>query len=247
MSELLIQAKTLQNLLISHATGKQENNADYTRLRQTVLANTTFDAFIPQFIRTCRSLDQFWHSIKRDFKTYAERREYIWTEFNPLLEALERGGLAPSDEFVTKGIKKIDSAHVQAAWSKALDRRSSDPEGAITSARTLIETVCKHILDDMNVQYDETVDLPKLYRETAKVLNLAPSQHTEEVFKQILGGCTAVIEGLGTLRNRLSDAHGKGKMGIKPAPRHAELAVNLSGSLASYLLATWETRKEPPT
>ena len=94
MRELLIQAETLQNLLISHATGKQENNADYTRLRQTVLANTTFDAFIPQFIRTCRSLDQFWQFIKRDFKTYAERREYIWTEFNPLLEALERGGLA---------------------------------------------------------------------------------------------------------------------------------------------------------
>lgn len=96
----------------------------------------------------------------------------------------------------------------------------------------------------MNVQYDDAVDLPKLYKETAKVLNLAPSQHTEEVFKQILGGCTAVIEGLGTLRNRLSDAHGKGKVGVKPASRHAELAVNLSGSLASYLLATWETRKE---
>ena len=91
------------------------------------------------------------------------------------MEVLERGGLIPSDEFVTKGIKKIDSAHVQAAWSKALDRRVSDPEGAITSARTLIETVCKHILDDMNVQYDDAVDLPKLYKETAKVLNLAPS------------------------------------------------------------------------
>lgn len=99
----------------------------------------------------------------------------------------------------------------------------------------------------MNIQYDETIDLPKLYKETAKVLNIAPSQHTEEVFKQILGGCTAVIEGLGTLRNRLSDAHGKGKVGVKPAPRHAELAVNLSGSLASYLLATWEARNETQT
>ena len=247
MKELFIQAETLQNLLISRATGGQENNVEYTRLRQTVLANTAFDALIPQFIKTCRNLDQFWQFIKYKFGSYAERRDYIWTEFSPLLEALERGCLAPSDEFVTKGIKKIDSAHIQAAWSKALDRRASDPEGAITSARTLIETVCKHILDDMNIQYDEAIDLPKLYKETAKVLNIAPSQHTEEVFKQILGGCTAVIEGLGTLRNRLSDAHGKGKVGVKPAPRHAELAVNLSGSLASYLLATWEARKETQT
>ena len=244
MNELFTQTETLQNLLISHATGGRENNVEYTRLRQTVLANTALDVYVPQFIKTCRNLDQFWQFIKYKFGSYAERRDYIWSEFSSLLEVLERGGLVPSDEFVTNGIKKIDSAHVQAAWSKALDRRANDPEGAIASARTLIETVCKHILDDMNVQYDDTVDLPKLYKETAKVLNLAPSQHTEEVFKQILGSCTAVIEGLGTLRNRLSDAHGKGKTGVKPAPRHAELAVNLSGSLASYLLATWEARKE---
>jgi len=79
---------------------------------------------------------------------------------------------------------------------------------------------------------------------TAETLNLAPSQHTEAVFKQVLRGCTAVVEGLGSLRNRLSDAHGKGKVGSKPAPRHAELAVNLSGALATYLLATWDARNE---
>ncbi len=68
------------------------------------------------------------------------------------------------------------------------------------------------------------------------------SQHTERVFKQILGGCQAVIEGLGSLRNRLSDAHGKGKAGVKPAPCHAELAVNLAGAMATFLIATWEAR-----
>jgi hypothetical protein len=134
--------------------------------------------------------------------------------------------------------------HVQAAWLKALERKASDPEGAITSARTLIESVCKHILDAAGVEYDDGTELPKLYKLTAEILNLAPSQHTEAVFKQVLGGCTAVVEGLGSLRNRLSDAHGKGKGGSKPAPRHAELAVNLSGALATYLLATWDARNE---
>ena len=163
------------------------------------------------------------------------------------MDALERGGLAPSDSSVTTALEKFDAAHVQAAWSKALDRRSSDPEGAITSARTLIESVCKHILDEAKVSYDDTADLPKLYKQTAEILKLAPSQHTEQIFKQILGGCTSVVEGLGSLRNRLSDAHGKGRIGIKPAPRHAELAVNLSGTLANYLLATWEARNEAAT
>lgn len=247
MKERLTQVESLQNLLISRATGNQESNAEFTRLRQIIIENTALDVFIPKFIKTCRNIDQFWQFIKYEFGSYQERRDFIWNEFRPLLDAIERGGSAPSDEFVTKGLGKIDAAHVRAVWLKALDRRVSDPEGAITSARTLIETVCKHILDDMNVQYDDTADLPRLYKEIAKILNLAPSQHTEEVFKQILGGCTAVIEGLGTLRNRLSDAHGKGKMGVRPAPRHAELAVNLSGTLASYLLATWESRKEAST
>ena len=29
---------------------------------------------------------------------------------------------------------------------------------------------------------------------------------------------------------------------MKPLPRHAALAVNLAGSLASFLIETWETR-----
>ena len=41
--------------------------------------------------------------------------------------------------------------------------------------------------------------------------------------------------------------HGKSKVGVKPAPRHAELAVNLAGALAVYLLATWEARSETTT
>jgi hypothetical protein len=65
----------------------------------------------------------------------------------------------------------------------------------------------------------------------------------EPVFKQILGGCTAVVEGLGALRNRLGDAHGGGIRRVRPLPRHAQLAVNLAGSMTSFLVATWEARK----
>jgi len=244
VNELLDQTEALQNLLISQATGGSEDDAEYVRLRQMMLSNAALESLLPRFLRTCRNLSQFWQSIKFKYSTYAERRDYIWGEFRPMLEALERGPLAPSDTVVSQKLEKFDAAHVQAAWSKALDRRSSDPEGAITSSRTLIESVCKHILDGSDVSYDDGADLPKLYKLTAESLNLAPSQHTEQVFKQILGGCTAVVEGLGSLRNRLSDAHGKGKIGMKPAPRHAELAVNLSGALAIYLLATWEARNE---
>lgn len=247
MRELYDQTESLQNLLVSRATGGVEDEAEYLRLRQVVLSQPALEPFVPRFLRTCRNLAQFWQYIKYEYGSYAERRQYLWDQFRPMLEILERGGAAPSDQVVSTALEAFDSAHVQAAWSKALDRRASDPEGAITMARTLLESVCKHILDESGGAYDDSPDINKLYRQTAEKLNLAPSQHTEQVFKQILGGCTAVVEGLGSLRNRLSDSHGKGKIGIKPAARHAELAVNLAGALAIYLLATWETQSETAT
>jgi hypothetical protein len=68
--------------------------------------------------------------------------------------------------------------------------------------------------------------------------------HTEQVFKQILGGCATVVNSLAGIRNKLSDAHGKGKLAARAAPRHAELAVNLAGSVCAFLVATWEERKK---
>ena len=148
----------------------------------------------------------------------------------------------PVDYSASQVLISIDSVHVQEAWTKAVERRSNDPEGAITAARTLIETVCKFILDETGEPYDINDDLPDLYKKVAQQLNLSPSQHEEQIFKQILGGVNSVVTGLGSLRNKLGDAHGKGKVGIKPSPRHAQLAVNLAGSVATFLIETWEAR-----
>lgn len=246
-SDLLVQAESFQNMLVARATGGAGDDAEYVRFRQVLLSQPTLAPYVPRFIRTCRDSFQFWQFIKYKYGTYQQRRDYLWDEFRPLLELLERGGSSPSDETVKAALEEFDAAHVQAAWSKALDRRQADPEGAITAARTLLESVCKHILDDMTVKYEEGADLPKLYRQTSEAMNLAPSQHTEQVFKQILGGCTAVVEGVGSLRNRLSDSHGRGRLGVKPAERHAELAVNLAGAVAVFLFATWKARSESST
>jgi hypothetical protein len=241
---LLMDVETLQNVLVAVATSGSAEGVDYKALRQSLLANPLTRGGMPKFIHTCRDLAQFWQFIKRKFPTYQQRREYIWGEFRPLLQALEsRPGTAfnLSDEDV---LRKLSPEAVQSVWERALERRISDPEGAITSARALIETVCKHILDDFTISYDDSADLPKLYRLASETLNIAPSQHTEKVFRQILGGCAAVVEGLGSLRNRLGDAHGKGSRPIKPAPRHAQLAVNLAGTMTSFLVATWQGKKE---
>jgi hypothetical protein len=237
---LFEKVESLQNLLLSHATGGGADNQDYIQLRLELLSDPDLKIRLPRFVVTCRDLSQFWQFIKHKFGTYAERRQYIWDEFRPSLEYIE-AGQSPSTSLASATLEAIDSEHVRAAWQRALERRVSDPEGAITAARTLLESVCKYILDEQQIHYDENSDLPKLYSTVASTLNLAPSQHSEKIFRQILGGCQAVVEGLGAVRNRLGDAHGKGRTAAKPASRHAELTVNLAGTMATFLVATWES------
>jgi hypothetical protein len=239
----LEDVESLKNILVARATGQAGDEAAYRQLRQQLTFDSTVKDRLPRFVRTCRNLDEFWPLIKEKHSTYAERRRFLAEQFDDLLTFLEQQTTAPGDTLISNSLTKVDAPHVAAAWQKALDRRSSDPSGAITSARTLLETVCKHILDEKKVAYADSDDLPRLYRLTADLLMLSPSKHTEQVFRQILGGCQAVVEGLGAIRNRHSDAHGVGRSGVRPAARHAELAVNLAGTMATFLLATWESRK----
>jgi Abortive infection C-terminus len=242
---LFNRVSLLQNGLISFSTGGGFSEGEsYEELRKQVIADARTRDLVPDCVRRNRDLDQFWQFIKHEFGTYAERRQYIWFQFNPLLQKLEISTALPGDDHISGRLQKCDPDSVQRAWQKALERRNSDPEGAITAARTLLESVCKYILDEDHVEYGSDADLPKLYRLTAEHLNIAPSQHSEQIFKQILGGCTAVVEGLGALRNRISDAHGQGSKPVRPASRHATLAVNLSGSMAGFLVDTWEVRKK---
>jgi hypothetical protein len=245
MSDALInKVESLKLMLVSYATGGGADTTEYKAVRQELLVIPRVAKLLPRFIQACRDPGEFWSFIKAKFSTYAERREYLRNEFNPLLTMLETESHTPSDASITATVNSISSDYIQEIWHKALERRSTDPEGAITAARTLLESVCKNILEAATTPYDESADLPKLYSLTSKQINLSPSQHTEQLFRQILGGCQTVVEGLGALRNRHSDAHGKGVTGKKPAPRHAELAVNLSGTMATFLLQTWEARKK---
>jgi hypothetical protein len=117
---------------------------------------------------------------------------------------------APSDDSISEALAAFDPTQVHARWMQALERRGAKPEGAITLARTLLEDVCKWILDEAGETWREADDLPVLYRKLAKLLKLAPDDHTEQVFKQILGSCQSVVESLGALRNKLGDAHSPG-------------------------------------
>lgn len=237
--------QSLQNVMISIGRGGDRKDPEYPRLRETALSFHHLQAYLPEFVITCRDGAQFWGFIQK-LRHYSERDAAIWKGFENVFGYLESSAQSPAANDITQVLQVFDPGHVHSAWQKALARRNADPEAALTSARTLLESTCKHILDGLGVAYNDSADLPDLYATVAKAMNLSPSQHTEQVFKQVLGGCHSVVQGLGAMRNRLGDAHGKGSTAYRPLPRHAALAVNLRGAMAMYLVETFEARKPGP-
>lgn len=151
-----------------------------------------------------------------------------------LLSGTVPGAMAASDRLETLA----DWDTVRRSWDAALDKVISDPEGAIPATRTTLESVCKHICDERGAPYDDGSDLVKLYKAAAAAMDIAPDQHSEQIIKQILTGVTTVVGGLAAMRNSLSDAHGRGKTSVRPAPRHAKLAVNAGFAVAGFLIDT---------
>ena len=235
------RATMMENLMTEHATGGTDTDTYiYEHLRREFMADPATKDLLPNFVRTSRTLSAFWPWIKNEAGTYADRRRLISNAFGPLCDYLEGRNRAPGDHVVSTSLESFDAEGVHTVWSKALERRNADPAGAITIARTLLETVCKRILDQIpGAAYTDKEDLPKLYGMVARALNLAPDQHSEEPIKAILGGAMNLVNGIGTLRNRLSDSHGRGGKPVRPSPRHASLAVNLAGGVAMFLVETF--------
>ncbi len=244
MDSVLDKTNQLQNGLVARATGGNFEDDEYKSLRSSVMENVDAQELVPDFVRRCRNLDQFWAWVKRETDElqhgiWEARRKIIWEAFNPLLDRLEQSISTPSDTIISDQLEALDEAHISEKWTKALERRSSDPEGAITLARTLLESACKIVLDEADINYKDNASLPALWDLTSKHLNLAPSQHSEPAFKTILGNCQSIVQTIGNLRNTISDSHGKGKGSpVKPQARHAELVVNLAGTMAAFLAAT---------
>lgn len=86
--------ESVQNMLLARATGHQADDNLYKSLRDELIRDEYIKPLLPRFVTTNRSLAEFWAYIKTKFSTYRERQEFIWGEFKPLLDGLEKGSLS---------------------------------------------------------------------------------------------------------------------------------------------------------
>ena len=106
----------------------------------------------------------------------------------------------------------------------------SDPEDAITSAKSLVEATCRAILVDFGEQPSAGTDLGSLTKQTLQHLQLLPAQVSDQTkgadaARRVLHSMGTAIQGLAELRNLYGDAHGKAPGSTGLQPRHARLVA----------------------
>jgi len=105
MTELQEKIESFQNLLVDIATSgnRPDEEENFKKLRTVLITNNEINNQIPDFVRTTRTVSQFWQFIKGKFKTYAERKDFIWNEFSAVLDHLEEKQNSNIYEIKTSG------------------------------------------------------------------------------------------------------------------------------------------------
>ncbi|EFQ8010117.1 protein kinase, partial [Listeria monocytogenes] len=91
-----VQEKSILNLekmkegLIEYSTDGEFDETEYVKIRYFILNNDNTKKIAPDFLRTRRTLKEFWQFIKNQYSSYAERREFLTTTFNIMIDTLEQ-------------------------------------------------------------------------------------------------------------------------------------------------------------
>ena len=147
---------------------------------------------------------------------------------------------------------KLEGAHIAQQIQRMKDAVESDPSLAIGTAKELIETVCKTILEERGKPVDGTPDIPTLTKALLKELQLVPEGVPEarrgaDTIKAILRSLGSIGNDLAQLRGLYGTGHGKTAKTQALKPRHAKLAVGTAATLVTFLFETHRETAVPPS
>lgn len=78
----------------------------------------------------------------------------------------------PDAEQLHDRLRVFRSEHVSSTWAKALGRVDDDPSGAVTAARSLLESICKQILHDRGIVHSPAEDFGALWKKMTQAIDL---------------------------------------------------------------------------
>lgn len=141
----------------------------------------------------------------------------------------------------------LDQGGFQSAthdFERAIEYIQSDPEQALGSASSTLESICKLILDQFSVPYPKDESMQPLLKAVFEKMDLSPEGHADSDIKRVLGGLLNSAIGIGVLRTKYSGFHGKGNEQKRKslAERHSRLAVNATTTIGLFLIETYNDK-----
>lgn len=133
------------------------------------------------------------------------------------------------------------SLHIERQVSSLELAVYSNPSLAFDIAKTLIESVCKTILNDRGYAFDKNINFPTLTRTTLEQLQILPDNYTEatavkQCLEKTLDGFLKIFAGIGELRNKEGLAsHGKDAYTPMLDPLQAQLMARAADAVVNFL------------
>lgn len=161
---------------------------------------------------------------------------------------LVRSAGAPVLDDLASTAHKLEGTHLAQQIQRMKDAVETDPSLAIGTAKELIETVCKTILEERGKPVTGSPDIPTLTKALLKELDLVPEGVPDEkrgadIIRNILRSLGSIGNELAQLRGLYGTGHGKAANAQPLNSRHAKLAVGTAATLATFL---FETHQENP-
>jgi hypothetical protein len=152
-------------------------------------------------------------------------------------DSLQRSALVLSSTWMFQEIQRIEASI------------NNDPALAIGTAKDLIDTCCKHILDARGIVLNGKPDTPDLVKAVLEDLKLVPAGISDqakgaETIKKTLRTLTTLTQGLAEIRNLYGTGHGKNTNHRGLQPRHARLAVASAAAFIEFIVGTHKERKK---
>lgn len=156
---------------------------------------------------------------------------------------------APGVAAAKESLSGTDLVYVKQQIERMEAAIQMDPCLAIGTAKELLETCCKTILSEREVDAPASLTFPQLVKKTVKELQLAPDDIPDgakavDVIRRLLSNLGSVAGGIAELRNSYGTGHGRPASSKGLRPRHAKLAVGAASTLAVFLVETHRERQE---
>ena len=135
---------------------------------------------------------------------------------------------------------RFDADYLRQQISRMEEAIDSDPALAIGTAKELMETCCKTILEERGESFAKDADVPELTKAVFKQLKMTRDDVPDaiegaEAIKRVLSNLGSISNEIARLRNLYGTGHGKLADASGLSPRHAKLAVGSAATLVRFL------------